>query len=149
METYPAVNGEPAKVASSVLQGSRSSRRAHSVPEVLYPSPMAHTSQDVLRPPGQFDHILKYAERHGISLQEPTATRGNRVYYAAQTSIVHMRKLTRTQHLSIEIPKVEGADLMIALWSNYTWLTAELEDKDRKEVVSILQEELGIAARPL
>ncbi|KAA1475287.1 hypothetical protein DENSPDRAFT_883447 [Dentipellis sp. KUC8613] len=96
----------------------------------------------------QWHHFVDYAKRHGIELKEPDSTEHDRICYAVMVSTEHMSKLVRAP-LGYETPRVEGADMMIALWSNYNWLTQELEDEERDEVISILQKELGITAKPM
>ncbi|KAA1475278.1 hypothetical protein DENSPDRAFT_418524 [Dentipellis sp. KUC8613] len=112
------------------------SRPAHMLPKLLFGFALS------------FSQAFSYAKRRKIKLLGEKADPILRPSYAALKTITDLDRRTGAD-LNYEIPRVEGYDFMIALYSNLTLEDDQLEEEEEKEVIEILQRELRISDPPM
>ncbi|KAA1475281.1 hypothetical protein DENSPDRAFT_418541 [Dentipellis sp. KUC8613] len=98
--------------------------------------------------PLQFDQAFEYAKRRKLKLLGENADPDLRPSFAAIKTIMDLDRRTGAD-LRYEIPRIEGYDFMISLYTNLTLEADQLEKEEEKEVADIIQRELQISDPPM
>ncbi|KAL6306893.1 hypothetical protein BKA93DRAFT_771415 [Sparassis latifolia] len=99
-----------------------------------------------------FDKLLSYAKQKNL-LESAARRCGVSVNSLSDMPIVceviRALEVACNARLHWSIPWVPDYDAMVALYSNYSMFWDQLEEEHEKEVIKILQEELGVTEEPM
>ncbi|TFY63557.1 hypothetical protein EVG20_g6265 [Dentipellis fragilis] len=110
-------------------------RPAHTLPRLLFGFPL------------RFDQAYEFAKRRKLKLLGENSDPDLRPSFAALKTIMDLDRRSGAD-LRYEIPRIEGYDFMISLYTNLTLEDDQLEKEEEKEVIEIIQRELQISDPP-
>ncbi|KAA1475279.1 hypothetical protein DENSPDRAFT_842024 [Dentipellis sp. KUC8613] len=111
-------------------------RPANTLPRLLFGFPV------------RLSQVFDYAKRRKIKLLDET--KADPVYRTMHAIMKVVSDLDRRSgaDLRYEIPRTDGCDFMIALYTNLTYAQDQLEPEEEEEVIQIISQELRLSQPP-